>query len=175
MSFRSSSLIAVCTAVICSGSLHAAITLDTSAEQVKKIEVSQSMMGYRDTLRFYLFHDSKAILVVTIGNKNTEFPISAKLYEFAENTTADALDKWVNNQHSDGLFVDIPKPVTSHQIPVSSCMMKSHDLIEQVQASSGEFKRYSVTFEIKDVAPTEDLTIKGFTDTVNVFVAPLPE
>ena len=183
MHFRPSPLIslftafftAVFTAVICSGSLTAASTLDTHAQQVRKFEVSQSMTGYRETLRFYIFNESKAILVAKIDNKNTEFPISAKLYQFAQNTTADALDKWVNNQHSDGLYADAPKPVSSHEIPVSSCLVKSHQLIQQVKALTGKFNRYKVTFEIKDIAPTEDIAIKGFTDTANIYVGPLPE
>jgi hypothetical protein len=49
--------------------------------------------------------------VVHIDNKNEKFPVGGKVFEFAKGVTGDEMDKWVNNQHSDGLFPEVPEPV----------------------------------------------------------------
>ncbi len=129
---------------------------------MKKIEVSSSMMGFRDTLKFYVFKEEKAVLRVQIDNKNTKFPVSAKLYVFADDTTAEGLAKWVNNQHSDGLFVDAAVPKATHEIPAASCKAKAHELDKVVEGGgprSGKFSRYKVTIEIKDVPAIGDIKI----------------
>jgi len=48
--------------------------LDVTGDGVKKIEVTSSMMGYRETLRFCVFEEEKAVLRIRIDNKNTRFP-----------------------------------------------------------------------------------------------------
>ena len=159
--------VAICS---CSSPLQAEVTLDPGAKEVKKIEVTQSMIGYRDTLRFYVFAGEKAVLVTKIGNANTEFPVSANLYVFPADTTAEGLDKWINNQHSDGLFPEVPEPVAVHKIPAASCSVKSHERIGEVDTHDAKFNRYSVTFEIKDVPAIGDIKIEDFTDTASVHV-----
>lgn len=36
----------------------------------EKIEIRHSMLGYRDTLAFYLFAEQQAVLVLSIGNQD---------------------------------------------------------------------------------------------------------
>jgi len=158
-------------ALICLSSLNAEVTLDPGAKDLKKIDVTSSMMGLRDTLRFYVFEKEKAVLRVRIDNQTTQFPVSAKLYVFAEGTTAEGLAKWINNQHSDGLFPGVPEPKSTHEIPAASCVMKSNERGEEVDGGpSGQFTRYKVVFEIKDVPAFGDIRIKDFTDSAAVHV-----
>ena len=146
--------------------------LDAAEGGAKKTEVTDSMIGFRDTLRFYEFADKRAILLVRIDNRDTNFTTTAKLYLFEDGTTAEAMAKWVNNQHSDGLFADAPDPKASHDIPAASCKVKAHAIAEQVDAPNGKFTSYTVTFEIKDVPEFGGYTLKDFTDkaTVNIKV-----
>lgn len=159
-------------ALLCTSCLSAEVILDTAKENVKKTQVTDSMNGFRDTLRFYEFVGEKAILLVRLDNKDTKFAVSAKLYLFDDATTADAMEKWVNNQHSDGLFVDAAEPKASHDIPVASCKAMAHEITEQAEAPNGKFTRYTVTFELKDVPQLGGFKVKNFTDkaTVNVKV-----
>lgn len=159
-------------AVLFSVPLQAEMTLDAGAKDLKKIEVTHSMIGFRNTLRFYVFEKEKAVLQVQIDNKNTQFQVSAKLYVFPENTTADGLDKWINNQHSCGLFPEVPEPKATHQVPAASCKTKSNKAGEEVEGGgpAGKSTRYSVVFEIKDVPAFGDIKIKDFSDTANVHV-----
>lgn len=163
-------LFALFAAFACSAPMHAEVALDAGAKEMKKTQVTDSMMGLRDTLLFYVFGKQKAVLVVRIDNKDTNFAISGKLYVFADGTDAEALAKWVNNQHSDGLFVDAPEPKATHEIPAASCKVKGHEVAEQVEAPNGKFSAYTVTFEIKDVPPIGELKVKDFTDKARVNV-----
>lgn len=144
--------------------------LDPTAENVGKLQVTDSMIGKRSTLRFYIFEDKKAILWIQIGNENAKFPIAAKLYEFPDNTTPEGLKKWVNNQHSDGLFPDVPEPEKTHEIPAKASSVTAKEAGEQTKTPNGEFTRYDITFEFKDVPKMGDLEIKDFTDKAAVFV-----
>ena len=167
---RKSLLPAILAAIVCSTPLLAKDLLDAGDKDLPKIEVTNSMIGYRDTLRFYIFEQDRAVLCVHIDNKDTKFPVSAKLYTFAEGVNAEGIQKWVNNQHSDALFADAPEPNATHEIPAASCKMKSHELAKHSKAPNGEFDTYSVTFEIKDVPRLGDLKVKDFTDLATVHV-----
>ncbi len=160
-------------ALLCTAALSAEVALDAAADSTKKTQVTDSMIGFRDTLRFYEFAEEKAILLVRIDNRDTKFAITAKLFLFEKDTTAEGMGKWINNQHSDGLFIDAAEPRSSHDIPAAALNVKSHEIAEQVDAQNGKFTRYTVTFEIKEMPPLADFKIKDFTDkaTVNVKTA----
>lgn len=157
-------------AMVSASSLSAEVALDAGAKDLKKIEVTSSMIGFRDTLRFYVFEEAKAVLKVRIDNKDLKFPVSAQLYVFADDIDAEGLAKWVNNQHSDGLFADAPEAKATHEIPAASCAAKSHELVKAVQEPFGKFDRYSVTFGIKDVPALGGFKLKDFTDQATVLV-----
>ncbi len=167
---RRSLMTALMAVVVCSSTLLADVALDAGAKDLKKIEVTSSMIGFRDTLRFYVFEEAKAVLRVQIDNKDVKFPVSAKLYIFPGDTTSEGLDKWINNQHSDGLFIDAPEPKSTHEIPAASCTAKSHELVKAVEESFGKFNNYSVTFGIKDVPALGGFKLKDFTDKATVLV-----
>lgn len=165
---RRSLLTVLMAAVFCSGPLLADVPLDAGAKDLKKIEVTRSMEGFRDTLRFYVFNDAKVVLRVQIDNKDLKFPVSAKLYIFADDTPAEGIEKWINNQHSDGLFVDAAEPKATHEIPAASCTTKSHEFVKAVEEHFGKFNNYTVTFGIKDVPTLGGFKLKDFTDKASV-------
>ncbi|MEE2990447.1 MAG: hypothetical protein VX715_07520 [Planctomycetota bacterium] len=142
--------------------------LDARGTQVQKLEVSSSLGGFRNTLIFYTFQDQKAVLKIVIDNKSTKFPVAATLYTFAENVTEEGLKKWLNNQHSDGLFVDVPEPTANHKIAAGSCKTLSHKFIDQAKSPFGKYDNYSVAFQIRRVAKTGKFRVKDFTDKATV-------
>ena len=142
--------------------------LDVSGKQVQKLEVSQSLGGFRNTLIFYTFQEQKAVLKVVIDNKSTKFPLAVTLYTFADDVNEEGLKKWLNNQHSDGLFVDVPDPTATHKIPAGSCKTLSHKLIDQAKSPFGTFDNYSVVFKVSRVAKTGKFRVKDFTDKATV-------
>ena len=144
--------------------------IDTKSKGVRKLEVSSSFVGYRNTLIFYTLADQKAVLKVVIDNKSKKFPVAASVYLFANDVTEDGLKKWLNNQHSDGLFPDVPNPVATHKLPAESCKALSHKLIDQTKQRFGEYDNYAVSFQISDAAKMGAYRIKQFTDKATVHV-----
>lgn len=152
------------------GKGSAAKILDTASKATKKLEVRHSFIGFRDTVIFYTFEEQKAVLRVGIDNETTDFPVTATVYVFAEDVTADGLSKWLNNQHSDGLFPEVPKPVASYKIPEKSCSKVSHKLIDRSKQELGEHDNYAVKFRIEDVTEKGVFQLKAFTSETKVHV-----
>lgn len=88
---------------------------------------------------------------------------------FADSVKADDLKKWINNQHSDGIYPDVPEPVSTHKIPETACKVTSHKLIDRTKQDFGEFDNYSVAFDVKDYADKKGVTLRGFSDTAKVY------
>ncbi len=86
--------------------------LDVAAAEVKKQEIRYGQIGPRDTLIFYTFGDQDAVLQLEIKHAEGKFTLSGKMQLFKEGTGAEEIGKWINNQHSCGLFPDVPKPTT---------------------------------------------------------------
>ena len=95
-------------------------------KEAERKEVCYSMIGPRNTLIFYTFVDQQAILSLTIDNKDESFPVSGRVLLFDEETTEEGLKKWINNQHSDGLYPDIPDPIFTKVLPEGSCVVTAH-------------------------------------------------
>lgn len=155
--------------------MHAAeTTIDPKAQTTVKTQVTQSMIGYRDTVLFYTFAADKAVLVIHINNKSEKFSMTGKLHVFAKDATAEGLEKWINNQHSDGLFPEVPEPIATHLVPATSYSVVSKKIAEVINEEnapvSGKFNRYEVEFKIENVPALGEIKIKDFTDTANVFV-----
>lgn len=95
--------------------------------------------------------------------------MTGTIYRFADSVKEDDLNKWLNNQHSDGLFPDVPEPISTHTIPETVCKVTSDKLIDHSKQPFGEYDNYSVTFDVKDYTD-KSITLKGFSDTTKVHV-----
>lgn len=144
--------------------------LDAGDKQTRKLEVRHSMMGYRDTLLFYTFKEEKAVLKLQVGNKDKTFPVRATIFFFDEKVTDAELDKWLNNQHSDGLYPEIPNPVHTYAIPEKVCKVTSHKLIDHSKQHFGEYDNYAVTLQVTNHSNQRSFKLKGFTVDTTVHV-----
>lgn len=136
----------------------------------EKLEVTASQIGFRDTLIFYTFKDLKAVLKLQIDNKDKTFPMTGTVYLFAENVDGEGLSKWLNNQHSDGLYPEVPVPITTQKIPAGVCKVTSNKFIEPVKQPFGEYDSYAVTFAVADATDKKTYAVKGFTGMTRVYV-----
>ncbi len=148
--------------------------LETAGDAVDRKEVSMGMLGPRDTRIFHIFKEQAAVLVVSLGNKSAEIPISAKLHLFALETKEQGLRDWVNNQHSDGLIVNVPKPVQGMDLPKSACILVAKKKVGEKTFRSGPFDVYEVGYQIKDFAKKGVVSLKSFKDEAKVRVAKAP-
>jgi len=144
--------------------------LDVSNKSVEKFATSDSMIGKRNTLLFYTFKEQKAILRLTIDNKDTKFPITAVVYQFADDVSEESLAKWINNQHSDGIYPDVPEPVANFPLPKDACSVVSSKLIDRTKHHNGEHDNHEVKFRIEDFAKEGVFKLKAFTAEAKVHV-----
>ena len=131
------------------------------------------MLGFRNTLIFYTFKDQQAILQLTIANQDETFPVTAKIHLFDKATTGEGLKKWINNQHSDGLFPDIPKPTFTGELPKGACKVTSHKQTgssENPGPRKGTFKDFTVDLSIKAHRVDRQFNLSAFADTARVHV-----
>lgn len=135
-----------------------------------KLEVRRSQIGYRSTLLFYTFKNRKAVLKLQFGNRDKTFPVTGTIYVFAKNVTENGIKKWLNNQHSDGLYPDVPRPERTLKIPAKLCKVTTHKLIDHTKLPFGEYDNYAVTFSVNDYADAKNLTLKGFKGATKVHV-----
>jgi hypothetical protein len=170
MTTLKSSLVVLILSVL-SMPLHADRMLD--GDTAEKLEIRHSMTGIRDTLIFYSFPDQQAILVLVINNKDETFPVTGKIHLFGESTTEEGLKKWINNQHSDGLFVDIPRPIFTGEIPEGSCKVTSFEQTGTSRNSGPRpvmFKDFEVELSMKEHRVDKKFKLTAFTDTARVHV-----
>ena len=95
----------------------AAAELELAIKAAKKELIRHSMVGPRNTLVFYTFAAQKAVLVLQVEDRNSTLTVSGTLQIFDPKATEESLSKWVNNQHSDGLYVDPAIPAQSLKLP----------------------------------------------------------
>jgi len=143
-------------------------------KKAQRLEVRHSMIGFRNTLLFYTFKDQQAILALSIGNADQTFPVKGKIHLLDAATTEEGLKKWVNNQHSDGLFPDVPRPRFSGDLPAGSCKVTSHEQTGTSEnpspISPATFKNHKVKLSAKEHVIDEKVKLSAFTDTATVHV-----
>lgn len=144
--------------------------LDPTGEDVKKLVVTSGQLGYRNTLVFYTFADQHAVLRVVIDNKSTDFPLGATLFQFDKKATADGLAKWLNNQHSDGLYPEVPEPIATAKVPAKHGKVKSFKLDKKETQPFGTYDKYTVEFALNDVPRLGGMKIKDFKDEATVYI-----
>ncbi|MFM7181800.1 MAG: hypothetical protein ACKO2G_10110 [Verrucomicrobiales bacterium] len=157
-------------------SLFADRTLDL--KKAKKSEVSTGMIGKTSTKILYKFTEEKAVVTLVIGNKDTTFPITAKVHLFDKSVTSEGIDKWINNQTSDALFIDAAEPVSTQTLPGDVCKVTSSKSGEESGSPPAvdpptevAYQDYKVDFSVKEHRVENQFVLTAFSDTAVVHVA----
>ena len=163
-------------ALVCATATASARDLDVAG--AKKQEIRHGQIGPRDTLIFYTFGKQDAVLQLNIKHAEGKFVLSGKMQIFKEGTGAEGMAKWVNNQHSCGLFPDVPKPSTV-ELPAKACMVLESKLLG-VKAGGGgrvapgpngapKFEDHSLKIQVSELK-MDGFRLKGFTLDTGAFV-----
>ena len=141
-------------------------------KDAKKEQVRHSMIGVRDTLLFYTFAEKSAVLVLRIDNTAAALPVTATVHLFAPGTPAEDLANWVNNQHSDGLFPEVPEPTLSQKLPDATCAVTAREPagLEKQPLNEDIFTDYKVKFTVKEHREEGKFHLPAFEDEAGVFV-----
>jgi len=143
--------------------------LDLKGKNVQRQEVSSSLIGLTSTTVFYTLDDHRVVVVIHIDNTKG-FPVSGKVCEFAKDVTPEGMAKWLNNQHSDGLFPDVPEPKTTVKLPAEACQSLKSKLLGKKTVNDTTYNQYSVEIKLSEVKVNEQFRLQEHKDTVNVYV-----
>jgi hypothetical protein len=146
----------------------AGVQLDLSGAEVKREEHSQTLIGYTSTQVFYTLPEHQAVVVIRVDNKKDGFPVTGKVYSFAKETNAEDLAKWVNNQHSDGLFPEVPEPEATVDLPAEACRSLEPQPLGQQSINDTTYKSYRVGVKLSGVKINDQFRLKQHTDSVTV-------
>ena len=141
-------------------------------KEATKQQVRHSMIGMRDTLLFYTFAAQQAVLVLRVDNADASMPVSGTVHLFDSKTTKEGLGKWVNNQHSDGLFADAPAPVHAFKLPDGTATVTGSEIVGQEKQPTGNgiFNDHKVNISVKAYQVEGTFRLGAFTDDAGVYV-----
>ena len=143
--------------------------LDLKGKNVQRQEVSSSLIGLTSTTVFYTLDDHRVVVVIRIDNTKG-FPVSGNVFAFAKDVTAEGIAKWLNNQHSDGLFPDVPEPKTTVKLPAEACQSLKSKLLGKKTVNDTTYNHYSVEIKLSEFKVNEQFRLQEHKDTVNVYV-----
>lgn len=147
--------------------------LIVSEQSTSKTSVVQCFCDslYRNTLLFYHFPDYNAVLVVEFDNSLSSFPASGIVHLFSMSAGREEIAQWINNQHSDGLFINPAEPVSSFDIPSTDIAVTSSAFAESIEGFNGDkYEKYQVEFTVNNVLESDRFFLNGFSDQTNVFL-----
>ncbi len=150
----------------------AAAELELGIKAAKKELVRHSMVGPRNTLVFYTFAAQKAVLVLQVEDTNSTLTVAGILHIFGPKATEESLGKWVNNQHSDGLYVDSAIPAQSLKLPEGTFTVTDRKRVGQEKPPSGDdvIGDYQIKITAKELRVEGKYRLAAFTDEANVFI-----
>ena len=142
------------------------------ADTTKELQIRHSMLGFRDTLLFYTFPDQQAVLRLHISSKDKTFPVTGIVYLFPAKTSSEGIKKWINNQHSDGLFPDVPSPHLIHALPKDICKAVATKIIGEKKNPTNNqiFTDQEVMIAIKDHEFQGQFKLAAFKDQSGIFI-----
>ena len=147
------------------------VTLNVA--NAKKKVVSDYMLGLGPTHVFYSFVNEDSVLSVKIDNTGKTFPLTAEVVRFDDGSGEEVLNKWINNQHSDAMYL-VREPVLRKALDPSCCAVLSSDESERILRSRLNEKVKYVVFDvelsIKQLSQKGQFKLEGFSDVLKVYV-----
>ena len=144
--------------------------LDLKGKKVQRLEVNQSQIGFTSTKVFYTLGDQRVVMVIDIDNSKKGFPVTGKVCQFAKEVTTEDMAKWLNNQHSDGLFPDVPEPKVTVKLPADAFQSLESKLLGQKKANDTTYNEYRVEIKLTETKVNDRFRLEEFKDTVKVYV-----
>lgn len=149
----------------------AARTLDLEAAQ--KQQVMHSMIGFTPTRIFYKIPGQAAVVTVSFTSKGPDSGASVTVNLFAIDTSEEDIGKWINNQHSDALFIDPAEPILTETLPEGTAVVGEMNRVGKESnpgPHGGEYFKNDLGFSIKEFKhPEGKFILKRFKDNATVY------
>ncbi|MFU8894639.1 MAG: hypothetical protein ACNA8L_13545 [Luteolibacter sp.] len=144
--------------------------LDTEGAPV--FEVHNYQMGPGRTQMFLVMAEQDAVVRLVMDNTTTDFATTGTVVLFAPGTGAEAIGKWINNQHSDALFGDAPRPVFTGELPGDGyTITKARKVGERTgPANNATYHDYRMNLAVKAHEVAGKYTLKAFDVEAKVYL-----
>ena len=127
-----------------------------------------SPLAHGPTKKFYSLPESRIVVVVSTADGTAD--ASATIHVFGPAATAEAIDKWINNQHSDALFADAAEPQRSIEVPAARFHARPGAAVDHEVGERGdEYDRVRVDFTI-DAFTDGDVEVRASRGSLDAFV-----
>ncbi|MEZ6142671.1 MAG: hypothetical protein R3B84_19085 [Zavarzinella sp.] len=144
--------------------------IDVKSKEVKRFVANQSQIGYVSTRVFYTIVDQNLVVVIHLDNSKKDFPIKGKVYHFAKEVNAEGLAKWLNNQHSDGLYADAPEASATEDLPADCGKVLASKSSGKKDGGIGVYEQFDVKFKITGCKLKSGTKLLDFEDSASVYV-----
>jgi hypothetical protein len=126
---------------------------------------------YRSTLLIYHYTDQNAVLTIEFDNSEIPFAASGVVYLFEDTATLEEIGKWINNLHSDGLFINPAEPVLTANLDPAAIAVTSRAYVESITGYGGdEYEKYQIEFAVDNQLQAPSFMLNGFSDQTDVFL-----
>lgn len=139
--------------------------IDVTGENVSVLDIESyySLHRYGPTLKIYHLKDQNVVLKISIDNASTDFEMDVTVAMFADDLPDEDLEKWINNQHSDGIEPDAPEPLETFDLPEQNHSVTSHTLIDQSTGQNGdEYDNYALELYVDNVSEEDVFYLMSF-------------
>lgn len=135
-------------------------------------QVRHYLHGLGDTQIFIQIPEQHAVVKIFLPQSNREFPATGQVILFAPGTHAEGIAGWINNQHSCGLFPDVPKPIFTGQLPDGSVTVVEKEKTGEAVGPMDQatYEDYKVKVAVKAHAVPGKYTLEAFELESNVYL-----
>ena len=109
--------------------------------------------------------------MIEFDNTTTAFDTSAVLHLFDVSASEQDVSRWINNQHSDGLFVNPAQPLQSYPIDSQYITITSSAYVESLSGFNGdEYEQHHIEFTVANLLEINAFHLNGFSDQADVYL-----
>jgi hypothetical protein len=150
----------------------AAAVRPLKVEGAKIEKLRHYLGGFGNTQMFIRIPGQKAIVHLNIDHTNRDFATTGKVVLFAADADDESIDKWINNQHSCGLFPDVAEPVFTGKLPDGSCTVTERKKIGEAAGptDNAPFHDYQVKLAVKAHTEPGQYTLEAFETEAEVYL-----
>lgn len=147
------------------------LTVTDATTAIETVTQCLCLERYRSTLQFYHFEDQNAVLLIEFDNQVDDFSPTASVLLFDINASGESISNWINNQHSDGLLIDVANPLVSHSVSADAIAITSTVFVESISGDTGdEYEQTRIEFTVANVSEPDQYFLNGFADQSVVYL-----
>lgn len=156
-------LVGQCAAL--AGEREVAIGPDTPAREVNRYF---SPYAHGPTQKFFVLAEARVVVLVATVDGTSD--ASATIHVFPEGTSSEGIDRWINNRHSDAIFVDAAEPERTIEVADDAFHTKPGPVKEhEVGRGGDEYDRVPVEFTIAPFTDG-DVVVRASRGVIDAFV-----